>query len=529
MDEIIRQAMGFVRGMWRFRWYGLIASWIVAIIGVAAVFRIPDAYEASARLYVDTDSVLKPLMSGMAIQPNVEQQLNMLTRTLLSRPNIEKLVRMADLDLKGAGRDNRDALVDKLMGEVQIRAASGLNLYTLVYRDNDQDKAKRVIQSLVSLFVESSLGSSRKGTDTAKTFLDEQIKAFELKLEEAETRVKEFRIRNLSMQNPDGKDATGRLAEANAQLESAKLMLVEAERARDAAKQQLVAERGQTSTNLSQSLLQESTISVATPELDSRIEGQRRNLDGLMQRFTDQHPDVIVTKRLLKDLEDQRRKEVQELRRAALIAAGSGGGANNAQSNAAVQELNRIIASSEIQVATLRARVSEYSSRFAQAREGLKTAPQLEAEAAQLNRDYGLTKKSYEDLVGRRQTAVMSGELDAATGVAEFRLIDPPRVSPKPVYPNRIALLPMALVAGLAAGLALALALSQLRPTFDDPSDLHNKTGLPLLGVVTMVLSDVDRRRERMGHVRFMSASGSLVGLFIAGLIAMSLMGKYAG
>lgn len=528
MDEIIRQVMGFARGMWRFRWYGLIASWVVAIIGVAVVFRIPDAYEASARIYVDTDSVLKPLMSGMAIQPNVEQQLNMLTRTLLSRPNIEKLVRMADLDLKGAGRDNRDALVDKLMGEIQIRAAAGLNLYTLVYRDNDQDKAKRVIQSLVSLFVESSLGSSRKGTDTAKTFLDEQIKSFELKLEEAETRVKEFKIRNLTMQNPDGRDASGRMAEANAQLESAKLSLVEAERARDAAKQQLAAERGQSSTNLSQSLLQESSISVATPELDSRIEGQRRSLDALMQRFTDQHPDVITTRRLLKDLEDQRRKEVQELRRAALLAAGSGGGANP-QANAAIQELSRMVAASEVQVATLRARVAEFSSRFAQAREGLKTAPQLEAEAAQLNRDYGLIKSSYDQLVSRRQTATMSGELDAATGVAEFRLIDPPRVSPKPVYPNRPAILPLALAAGLVVGVALTLVLSQLRPTFDDPSDLHSKTGLPLLGVVTLVVSDLDRRRERMGHVRFISASGSLVGLFVAGLIAMSLMSKYAG
>jgi polysaccharide chain length determinant protein (PEP-CTERM system associated) len=525
MDDIIKQVMGFARGMWRFRWYGLIATWIVALVGVAVVFRIPDQYEASARLYVDTDSVLKPLMAGMAIQPNVEQQLNMLTRTLLSRPNIEKLVRMADLDLKGAGKDNRDALVDSLMESIQIRAATGLNLYTLVYRDNDQEKAKRVIQSLVSMFVESSLGSSRKGTDTAKTFLDEQIKSFELKLEEAEARVKEFRIKNLSMQNPDGKDATGRLSEANFQLENAKLQLVEAEKARDAAKEQLAAERGQTSTSLSQSLLQESAISVSTPELDARIEGQRRNLDALMQRFTDQHPDVISIKRLLKELEDQKRKEMAELRRAALATASASGG----QGSQAAQELSRMVANAEIQVASLRARVAEYSARFATAREGLKTAPQLEAEAAQLNRDYGLTQKSYNDLVARRQTAVMSGELDAATGVAEFRLIDPPRVSPKPVYPNRPALLPIALVAGLAAGLGLALALSQLRPTFDDAGDLHSKTGLPLLGVVTMVISDTDRRRERMGHVRFISASGGLVGLFMAGLIAMSLMSKYAG
>jgi hypothetical protein len=182
-----------------------------------------------------------------------------------------------------------------------------------------------------------------------------------------------------------------------------------------------------------------------------------------------------------------------------------------------------------VQVAALRARVAEFTARYNAAREQMKTAPQIEAEAAQLNRDYAVTKKNYEDLVARRQAAIMSGELDVASGVAEFRLIDPPRVSPKPVAPNRLLLLPVALVAALAAGLFTAFAAAQLRPTFDDASELRSKTGLPLLGVVTMVMSDADRRMERMSTIRFVTATGSLVGLFIAGLIAMSLMGRYGG
>ncbi|HRD85597.1 MAG TPA: GNVR domain-containing protein [Rubrivivax sp.] len=528
MEEVVRQLLSIVRGMWKFRWPALITSWIVAVIGVVIVFRIPDQYEASARIYVDTQSILKPLMAGLTVQPNVEMQISMLSRTLISRPNVEKLIRMADLDLKTSNKIEQEALVDRLTKEIQIRNTGRDNLYSLAFRDSDQEKAKRVIQSLVSIFVESSLGASRKDTDSAKTFLNEQIKQYEAKLEEAETRLKEFRLRNLDMQAADGKDAPARMAEINRQLEQAKLELREAENARDAAKAQLAQEKGSGGSLATQSLLQESAISVATPEIDSRIAEQKRNLDSLMQRYTDQHPDVITVKRLIKDLEEQKRKEVAELRKAALANA-TPGSAGPAPSSLAAQELNRMMASAEVQVASLKARVAEYSNRMAQAKASLKTSPQIEAESAQLNRDYGVIKKNYEDLVSRRQSAVMSGELDVASGVADFRLIDPPRVTPKPVSPNRLILLPMALVAAIGAGLVLAFLGSQLRPVFSDAHELRNKTGLPLLGVVTLSLNDGDRRSLRMSHIRFMGASAGLVGVFVIGLVAMVILARQGG
>src|SRR6195952_5312893 len=100
MYDLISQAKSIGKGMWKYRWPGVLVAWIVAAIGVGVVFRIPDQYEASARIYVDTQTILKPLMSGLAVQPDVDQQVTMLSRTLISRPNVEKLLRMADLDLK---------------------------------------------------------------------------------------------------------------------------------------------------------------------------------------------------------------------------------------------------------------------------------------------------------------------------------------------------------------------------------------------------------------------------------------------
>jgi polysaccharide chain length determinant protein (PEP-CTERM system associated) len=527
MQELFLQIVGIARGMWKFRWPALIATWVVAVVGVVIVWRIPDQYEASARIFVDTDSILKPLMSGLAVQPNVEQQITMLSRTLISRPNLEKLVRMADLDLKEQGKGDIEVLIEKLMSRIEIRTAGGVNLYAMAYRDSEPEKAKRVIQSLVSIFIESGLGASRKDTDSAKTFLNEQIKVFEGKLEEAEARLKEFRLRNIERQGAEGKDSATRLGEIGSLLDAARLQLREAERARDAARRQLDESRTQTSSAAVSSLIRESSITVATQELDNRIDAQKRNLDSLLQRYTEQHPDVVGARRLIADLEEQRKKEIAEgQKRAAQNAAYAPNSAAGPSQTLAQQELARMLATSEVQVAGLHARVDEYAGRMQQVREQMKTAPQIEAEASQLNRDYAVTKKNYEDLVQRRQSAVMSGELDVASGVADFRLIDPPRVSPKPVSPNRLLLYPAALIAALAAGLGFAFSASQLRPTFQDGVDLRMKTGLPLLGVVTLLTTEADRQRERMSMLRFAGASGGLMVMMVGGLVTLLMLSR---
>ena len=188
-----------------------------------------------------------------------------------------------------------------------------------------------------------------------------------------------------------------------------------------------------------------------------------------------------------------------------------------------------MLATSEVQVAALRARVGEYESRFGRARELMKTAPQIEAEFSQLNRDYEVNKKNYNDLVARRQSATMSGDLESAAGVADFRLVDPPRVSPKPVAPNRMLLLPLALLAALGAGLAVAFAASQLRAVFYDARSLRDATGLPLLGAVTFVMGEEAVRKEKMNFKKFLAASIGLVVVFAAGMIVFSLMSGRAG
>jgi polysaccharide chain length determinant protein (PEP-CTERM system associated) len=276
-------------------------------------------------------------------------------------------------------------------------------------------------------------------------------------------------------------------------------------------------ERVRSGDQTAQALMQDANVAVATPEIDARIDALRRNMDGLLQRFTDQHPDVVITRRLIADLEEQKRREVAQLRKQALNAPpGSLAGGSMVQ-----QEMSRMLATAEVQVAALRARVAEFQTRYAQSIEAMKTAPQIEAELAQLNRDYAVHKRNYEDLVGKRESASMSSELDVASGVADFRLIDPPRVSPRPVSPNRFLLLAAGLAAALGVAVFTAFAASQLRPVFFDPNELRNATELPILGVVSRIMSDAELRRRRSDRVRVIAASGGLVLMY---LLAMGVL-----
>jgi len=519
MDDLIREATSTLRAMWKHRWLGVAVAWIAGAVGAVALALFPNKYEASARIYVDTQSILKPLMTGLAVQPNIEQQIVMLSRTLINRPNIEKLVRMADLDLESQNKGDKDALVDGLIKRIEIKSATPQtavkdNLYTIVYRDRDPEKAKRVVQSLVSIFVESSLGDTRKDTDSAMKFIDEQIRVYEKKLEVAEERLKEFKLRNLDIQAEDGKTMGARLAEISNELSKARLELREAENSREALKRQIAGDAPIM-------LAGDPGANGAVPEIDSRIDAQKRSLDTLLQRYTEQHPDVLGARRLIGELEEQKRQEMAARKKAGITTPPLA-----MSNNPVYQKLRVSLAEAEASVASLRTRVDEYESRHRQMKELMKVAPQLEAELAQLNRDYDVNKKNYEALVGRRESASMSGNLDSVAGVADFRLVDPPRVMPRPVAPNRQLLLPLVLVFSLGAGIVVSFLASRVRPVFFDSRALRMSTGLPLLGSISLFETESAKQQETAQLRRFFAASGGLLMAYAAGSVVLWAMSQ---
>lgn len=514
MEDLLAQINAYLRGMWRYRWWGLALAWVVAIGGVAFVYQMPDQYRSSARVFVDTQSVLRPLMRGLAVQPNVDQQVAVLSRTLITRPNVEKLITMADLDLTVNSQAEREALISRLQSGLRIGGGGGrdrANIFTLSFQDQSPERAQRVVQALVSLFVESGLVSQRQGTDEARRFIEAQIVNYERQLVDAENRLKEFRLRNMELLGDGNRDFISQIAGLAQQLSQTELELKEAQNMRASLQRQIAGEEpvllpspGRTSGSI--------------PEIDRRIEALQQSLDSMMLRYTDAHPDVIGTRRVIESLEEQRRQELEMLQEMAPEQFGA------LDANPVFQQMRISLSNAEARVASLTARADELQSRIATLRQRAELLPRLEAEQAQLNRDYAVHKRNYDELVARRESAAITAQLDAQSGAGDFRVIDPPSLPSRPSAPNRLLLVPLAGLAALGAGIALTFLLAQLRPTVIDSRMLRNVTGLPILGSVSMVRDATVLRAQRFGLFMFSSLVVLLVGAVGAATLALQMI-----
>lgn len=489
MNQSLDLLRRYLRAAWRRRWVGLGVAWLVCLAGWAGVHQIKDEYQVRARLYVDADAVLTPLLRGIAVDSNPDDQITRLQRTLLSRPNLQTLISKTDLGLSASTADARERLIRRLGKEITVRSYDK-NLFSIEYANASPRLARDVVQALLSIFTESATSSNRNEMENAQLFLRRQIASYEQQLHGMEERRAAFRAKYAGLLPVDGV-AGGTVETARDAVSRMALQLQDAQ-----------AREAQLKARL-KGMPEMLPAGFAGPGGVGPLVQAEAKLHELQTLYTDDYPGVIEQKKL-----------IERLRRSP-DAAPQGTSAGGVP-NQLYDQLTVKLVDEQANVASLTRQLEAARIGLARIAQIRRDQPSLLAEYENLNRDYGVLRKNYDDLVGRLQAATISEAANTQADKVHLRVVDPPEIPLLPIAPNRLLLMTGVLIAGIGAGLGAAVLLAQLDGSFASLEDLR-ALGLPVLGGLSAVGGPGPRRRTAAG-IQFALGLVLLIGLY-GGLI----------
>lgn len=488
LHELLQHALLEVHATWRYRWRALVVAWCVVIVGAILVFSLPNQYEASAQVYADTDALTNPLLRGIAVQPDVRARLQVITQTLLSRPNLETVADKTGLSLRATTPTDKDTLLVKLGGAVTVKDAGSKNLFNISYADTDPAMAQKVVQAFLQILMNDTLGANTASNDSAQTFLRQQVNDYNNRLNDAEKKLADFKKANVGyIPSQSGGDYSTRLQTAEAKLQDLQSLYA------------AVASRSP-------------AVRLADPSvraIDLQITSYQQKLDKLLLSYTDEYPDVISTRRMIADL---------RARRAVLLAHPGSRSIADAPVEIPRNEESRSSAfGSQSDPRLLAAQIAAQKQQIADLKSNADKITDAQVELQQLTRNYDITKKQYDDLVTRLNQAEMSQDAAQTGNNLKFRVISPPVVPLLPVSPKRGLLLLIVLALAVAIGGGFAYFLHKIKPVFVSLKSLRDFSDYPVIGTFSLIASQTRREGHRREMIGFFAGLGLLAVFVVLG------------
>lgn len=493
MHDIFDEVFQYLRGIWLKRRYILIATWLLCPIGWFYISTLPNEYGSSARVFADTRSILKPLLRGMAIQTDPRQELALIVKTITTRDNLEKIARAADADLATTSKDEYDDLINAIKKGLSIKPEPRDNIYTLSYQGKDPVQAKKLVEGAISVLIENTLGEKRIDSDQAQRFLDEQIIEYERRLSQDERRLADFKKKYAPYMVKNQGSYYNALEATKEQLERAELVLEETKTELSSAQSQLKGENDSAAEDMD----------VVQTKFDDRIETLQLRLDDITVRFTDQHPEVVETRRRLNELLSQKENYLT-----GKVESG------NLDGDPFFRELKARVSLLENKVAALEVRRDKYQAEVEDLQSRLDEVPDVQAKLTGLNRSYNITKDKYYELLSRKESAEMSEKVDQSTESISFRVLEPAKVSHAPSGPPRVIYLVIILLLSIVIGVGASLAMSVLSPVVTSPRQLTRATDIPVFGLVSATEHSGMQQWEHRKTLIFIVSNVALFVLF---------------
>jgi len=493
------------------RWLIIIPFCIAMVGGIYLAFTLPKIYQANTLILVRPQRVPTDYVRSI-VSTDIDQRINTIKQQILSRTNLERVIEELKLF---AGPDHAEMFMENKVAimreriEVEVTRSSRRTVadaFSVSYRGSDPQTVMNVANTLANFFIDENLKVREAQAIGTSGFLDDQLAAIRLRLEEAEKQSSEYRKKYMG-ELPEQLDTNLRV------LDRLQLQLNQRQTSLQEAKNRLVLLDNQieAAKNLQ-------TGGVGAPSdtgQPATLVQLKQQLADLRASYTDRHPDVIRLRRQIEDAEAK----------AAETEPGSGA-ANQEQSGSSAQlTQNRFLAdqiqqrnATNLDIKNLNSEVAKISGQIKEYQRRVEVTPKREEELLSLNRDYSNIKESYNSMLNRKLEADIAVNMEKKQKGEQFRIVDHARLPQKPVSPDLRKLFLLAVAAGLGLGGGLIFVLDYLDTSLKRPDDIEADLGVP-------VLATIPRLYQAKGQM-LKTLNWALTGLgVLAGVLLLAVFG----
>ena len=521
-DEILAIAL-------RYRWLLVLPLCVTLTVGGYMALTLPRIYSASTTILVQGQKVPGSYVKSI-VTTGIEQRINTISQQIMSHTNLERIIRQFGL-FQGENQRNMfpEDKVKVLRNRIKVkltRARGGTDAFTIVYQGTDPRRVKDITNTLAGLYMDENLKLREAQAVGTSEFLDAELEKTRKKLELREKALSDYRTRYMGGL-PDELESNLRTLDRLQQQLTDRQGMLQATRSTMAMMKSRMT-RGDASPTLPLAV----AAGEGNPALDGRgnfssadtavrLARAEQDLEELLLRYTDKHPDVVKQRAVIDRLKLRLKKEnadrddtmgPQKEEKDALPEVRPVTPEKEAgmQQRLQLGQLEGELAQLQREIERIKERMTVYQRR-------VEETPQREQELRALERDYGNIQDVYSSLLDRKLEAELSVNMERKQKGEQFRILDAARLPQRPISPDVKKLFALSMVAGAGCGGGIIFLLVFLDNTIRRDEDIEQEVGLPILASIAPIKRRKDRVRDRLKWILFTLFLGyavMLLGIF---------------
>jgi polysaccharide chain length determinant protein (PEP-CTERM system associated) len=478
---------------------------VVTIIGTTVLvaywisMALPNYYQSSATIFVEPQAINQRLVESGVASSDLGYRLSLMTAQILSRPRLSRVIDDLELYTVESKTMLREEIIDlmrsritvlpveSVLGEAhQRRDEPTLNTFMVSFTHKKPQTAADVAQRLANDFVREHIEERVGMTQKSLEFIDTELQRLRDEYDEVQDRITRIKADNAG-RLPEDLDSNQRILDRTlTELRSGHRLL-------DTAR----SDKAFWDTQVL------SAAAIGDPRDDAspvrRLQLLELQLAEYRSRgFTERHPDVIQAEQEMSEVRSQvdALEDDENEDRTPTVA----------QQNA---EAQRERAALELEMATkeverLRAAADLVEQKLADTPKIAEQLGALETRARQLSDDIKLF--STRQLQAKVQVNVERRQLGE-----QFRILEAAFPAPTPASPNRLLIIVMGLVVGLAVGTGVAVLAEATDSSFRQVRDVQSTLSMPVLATIPEIVLESDRAAARRRMLRTAIAASAVV------------------